>query len=133
MMTLTNELQRALGAGGISPEAGREAAERLVVLLAPMAPHIAEELWREPLGHEESVILGGWPDWDEDLTREEEVVLVVQVDGRVRDRLTVSAAADESLCREAALASERVRRALDGREIARVIVRAPKLVNVVTQ
>jgi leucyl-tRNA synthetase len=131
LMTLTNELQRALDAG-VRGQPAREAAEKLVLLLAPMAPHIAEELWHEALGHTDLVSMAPWPSWDEALAREEEVVLVVQVDGKVRDRLTVAASATEEECRKLALASERVKGYLRGREPARVIVRAPKLVNVVT-
>ena len=111
----------------------RDAAERLVVLLAPMAPHITEELWRETLGHAESVLHAGWPAWDEALTREDEVTLVVQVDGRVRDRITVSASAGEEECRTAALASKRARAAVGDRVVAETIVRPPKLVNLVTR
>ena len=132
MMVLTNELQRGID-GGASAAAVRDAAERLVVLLAPMAPHITEELWREPLGHAESVLHAGWPAWDEALTREDEVTLVVQVDGRVRDRITVSASAGEEECRTAALASERARAAVGDRVVAETIVRPPKLVNLVTR
>jgi leucyl-tRNA synthetase len=111
----------------------REAAEALVLLLAPMAPHVCEELWRDVLGHSETVVFGPWPAWDEALAREDEVVLVVQVDGKVRDRVSVSADADEERSREAAMASVRVRRSIEGREVARVVVRPPRLVNIVTR
>ena len=133
LMTLTAELQRALDAADSVPGDLRLAAETLVLLLAPMAPFIAEELWRGVLRHPETIVFGPWPAWDEELTQEEEVVMVVQVDGRVRDRLTVPADSDEAACRDAALASERVRRSLDGQEVARVVVRPPRLVNVVTK
>ena len=132
MMVLTNELQRALE-GGAAADVVRDGAERLVALLAPMAPHITEELWRETLGHAESVLHAGWPTWDEALTREDEVTLIVQVDGRVRDRITVSASAGEEECRTAALASERARAAVGDRVVADTIVRPPKLVNLVTR
>jgi len=131
MMELTNSLQRALDAG-VRGQPAHDAAESLVLLLAPMAPHIAEELWREVLGHSDLVSVAAWPTWDEELAKEQEVVLVVQVDGKVRDRITVRADATEGECRELALASERVKEFLKGHEPARVIVRAPKLVNVVT-
>jgi leucyl-tRNA synthetase len=131
MMMLTNELQRALDRG-VRGEAVRDAAEKLVLLLAPMGPHIAEELWHEALGHTDLVSMAPWPAWDERLAREEEVVLVIQVDGKVRDRMTVSASTSEDECRKLALASERVKGFLHGRDVARVIVRAPKLVNIVT-
>jgi leucyl-tRNA synthetase len=132
MMVLTNELQRGIDAGA-SPSDAREAAERLVIMLAPMAPHIAEELWRETLAHPESVVRAGWPAWDDRLAREDQVTLVIQVDGKVRDRITVSASADEDECRAVALASERARHAVGDREIADTVVRAPKLVNLVTR
>ena len=133
LMTLTNELQRALDAS-VDAEVTRDAAEKLVLMLAPMAPHIGDELWREVLGHPENVVTGArWPEWDEALAREEEVVLVVQVDGRVRDRITVGSNASEEECRRAALQSVRARAALNGREIDRVIVRPPRLVNLVTR
>jgi leucyl-tRNA synthetase len=132
MMVLTNELQRGID-GGAAADVVRDAAERLVVLLAPMAPHITEELWRETLGHAESVLRAGWPTWDEALTREDEVTLVVQVDGRVRDRIIVSASAGEEECRTAALASERARAAVGDRVVTQTIVRPPKLVNLVTR
>jgi leucyl-tRNA synthetase len=132
MMTLTNELQRALDTG-VDGEAAVEAAERLVLLLAPMAPHIAEELWHEALGRQGMASMQPWPSWDEDLAREDEAVLVVQVDGKVRDRLAVPADADEAACLAAAESSERVRRLLQDRSIVRSIVRPPRLVNFVTE
>jgi leucyl-tRNA synthetase len=132
MMVLTSQIQAALTVGA-DPAAVHEASEMLVRLIAPIAPHVAEELWRGVLGHGESVVRAGWPAWDESLARVEEVVLVAQVDGRVRDRITLSADATEDQCRETALASERVGRFLAGREIDRIVVRPPKLVNIVTR
>jgi leucyl-tRNA synthetase len=131
LMTLTNELVHALDAGGGGAPV-RAAAETLVKTVAPFAPHIAEELWHEALGFTDTVFAGGWPSWDEDLARPDEVLLIVQVDGKIRDRITVSADASEAACREVALASDRVQSVLAGKPIARVIVRAPKLVNLVT-
>jgi leucyl-tRNA synthetase len=128
LMILTNEIRRTLDDGG----GAREAAEALVQMTAPMAPFIAEELWRDVLGHAESVHTTSWPPFDPVLAREETATLVVQVDGKVRDRVDVPADSGEVECREAALSSERVRRALEGREVARIIVRAPKLVSIVT-
>jgi leucyl-tRNA synthetase len=131
LMTLTNELKRGLEAGVPGPIA-RDTAERLVLMLSPLAPHIAEELWHEALGHGDLASMHAWPTWDEDLAREDEVVLVVQVDGKVRDRITVPANADEAICLEAARSSDRVRRYLKGRDGVRAIVRPPRLVNFVT-
>jgi leucyl-tRNA synthetase len=131
LMTLTNELVRALDAGLHGPQT-REAAESLTQMIAPFAPHMAEELWRRALGNQASVFRTTWPTWDEAYARSDKVVLIVQVDGKVRDRVTVPADASEDRCRELALGSERVAASLDGRSVDRVIVRAPKLVNIVT-
>jgi leucyl-tRNA synthetase len=131
LMTLTNELARGLE-GGAGREALVDAAERLVLLLAPMAPHLAEELWHEALGHDGMASMQAWPSWDEALAREDEVVLVIQVDGKVRDRLTVPADADEEACLAAAKRSTKVQGLLEGRPEVRSIVRPPRLVNFVT-
>jgi leucyl-tRNA synthetase len=128
MQVLSNEIRATLDAGG----GAREAATTLTLLLAPLAPFIAEELWREVFGNETSVHASPWPAFDEELAREERVTLVVQVDGKVRDRIEVAPDAGEDDCRELALASEKVARSIDGREVRQVIVRPPRLVNVVT-
>jgi leucyl-tRNA synthetase len=128
LQVLTNGMRSALDAG----DGAREAATALVIMLAPLAPFASEELWREVLGNPTSVHLASWPSFDEALARDETVTLVVQVDGKVRDRIEVAAHADEETCRELALASQKARHALDGREIANVIVRPPRLVNLVT-
>jgi leucyl-tRNA synthetase len=132
-MILTTEIQRAMESGSVAGPVLRDAAELLVLMLGPIAPHIAEELWREPLGHPDTLVHGPWPAWDEALAREEEVVMVIQVDGKVRDRVSVVADIDEARCRELALASSKVARALSGREVERVVVRPPRLVNVVSR
>jgi leucyl-tRNA synthetase len=129
LMVLTNEIRSALDAG----VGAREASTALVQMMAPMAPFVAEELWRETLGNESSVHMSSWPAFDSALAAEDSVVLVVQVDGHVRDRIDVSPHASEEQCRELALASERALKAVDGHEIRRVIVRAPRLVNLVTR
>jgi leucyl-tRNA synthetase len=128
LQVLTNGLRSTLDEG----DGGREAASALVLMLAPMAPFAAEELWREALGNAESVHRAAWPAFDAELATEEHVVLVVQVDGKVRDRLEVEADVSEDRCRELALASEKALRAIDGREVRQVIVRPPRLVNLVT-
>jgi leucyl-tRNA synthetase len=128
LQVLTNGMRSTLDAG----DGAREAATALVIMLSPLAPFASEELWREVLGNPTSVHLASWPSFDEALARDESVTLVVQVDGKVRDRIEVAADADEETCRELALASEKARHALDGREIANVIVRPPRLVNLVT-
>ena len=128
LQVLSNEMRAVLDSGG----GAREAATALALMLAPMAPFAAEELWREVLGNPESVHRSAWPSFDLALAAVERVTMVVQVDGKVRDRIEVDAATSEEACRELALASENARRAIGGREIGKVIVRAPRLVNVVT-
>ncbi|WP_079170589.1 leucine--tRNA ligase [Mangrovactinospora gilvigrisea] len=108
----------------------REVAEQLVQLVAPLAPHVAEELWTR-LGHTTSLAYEGFPVADPALVADETVTCVVQVKGKVRDRLEVSPSISEDELRDLALASEGVQRALDGAGVRKVIVRAPKLVNIV--
>jgi len=129
LMVLSNEMRRVLDAGG----AARGAAEALVQMLAPLAPFAAEELWRAVLGHGESVHVSRWPGYDDALAAQETVTLIVQVDGKVRDKVEVPADADEARVLELAHASENARRAIGDREVAKEIVRAPKLVNLVTR
>src|SRR5699024_3966376 len=99
-------------------------------MVAPVAPHLAEELWQR-LGHEQSLAHHPFPVADETLLVQETVTCVVQVGGKVRDRLDVSVDISEEDLQAAALASDQVQQHLDGREVRKVIVRAPKLVNVV--
>ncbi|MBV9487327.1 MAG: class I tRNA ligase family protein, partial [Frankiaceae bacterium] len=108
----------------------REGADALAMMLSIFAPFTAEEAW-SLLGHEPSVVFAGWPAYDAALLVESVVTCVVQVQGKVRDRLEVAADIGEDELRELALAAPGVVRALDGREVRTVIVRAPKLVNVV--
>ena len=113
------------------PAVPRAAVEALVVMTAPAAPHIAEELWSR-LGHEHSLTFEPFPQADPALLVEDTVTCVVQVQGKVRDRLEVPADISDSDLEAAAVASERVVATLAGAAIRTVIVRAPKLVNIVT-
>ncbi|MBB5791994.1 leucine--tRNA ligase [Jiangella mangrovi] len=108
----------------------REAAEALVLMMAPVAPHVAEELWSR-LGHPDSLVREPFPVADPVYLVEDTVTCVVQVAGKVRDRLEVPPSISEADLRALALESEAVRRSLDGRPVRTVVVRAPKLVNVV--
>ena len=111
-------------------ELGRFALEAYIVMLAPMAPHITEEIWRA-LGHENSIHLESWPKFDPELTKEETVTVVVQINGKVRDRLRVEAGAAEAAVIAMALASEAVKRHLDGKPPKKVIYVPNKLVSIV--
>jgi leucyl-tRNA synthetase len=110
----------------------REAVETTVVLLAPFCPHVTEELWAQ-LGHAESVFRGRWPEPDPAALTRDEVTVVVQVDGKVRGRVTVEAGAAESEVRQRALADERVRGWVERRQVERVVVVPGRLVNIVTR
>ncbi len=131
MMELVNATRRAVdsGPGGADP-AVREATEVVAQLLSLVAPYTAEEMW-ERLGHEPTVATSSWLRVDETLLVEETVICVVQVQGKVRARLEVSPDISDDDLRELALGEEGVVRSLAGREIAKVIIRAPKLVSIV--
>ncbi len=132
LMELVSAARRTIdSAPGANDPAVREAAEALAVMLSLFAPYTAEECW-EMLGHEPSVARAAWPDADPALLVEDTVTCVVQVDGKLRDRLEVPAAIGENELRELALATAGVERALAGRGVRTVIVRAPKLVNIVS-
>ena len=131
LMELTSAARRAIDSGpGAGDPAVREAAETLAVLVSLFAPYTAEECW-ELLGHGTSVALANWPAADPALLVEEQVTCVVQVAGKVRDRLQVPPGIGEDELRELALAAPGVARALGDRPVRTVIVRAPKLVNIV--
>ncbi|MBG0830567.1 leucine--tRNA ligase [Planomonospora sp. ID67723] len=130
MMELTNAVRKAIDSGpGAADPAVREGAEALAVMLSLVAPYAAEEGW-ERLGHPASVATAGWPVAEEALLVEDSVTCVVQVAGKVRDRLEVSPDISEADLKALALASERVRGFLSETP-RKVIVRAPKLVNIV--
>jgi leucyl-tRNA synthetase len=136
LMELTSLLRKAVDGGALTSGSAaevavvREGAEALARMLSVFGPFTAEEVW-SLLGHPPSVVSAGWPSYDEALLIESSVVCVVQVAGKVRDRLTVSPDIGEDELRGLALASDAVVRSLAGREVRTVIVRAPKLVNVV--
>jgi leucyl-tRNA synthetase len=131
MMEFGNYVQRAReSVAGTS--AWAEAVRTLVLLLAPFAPHLGEELW-ERLGEPYSVHQQHWPSYDAGAAQAEMITLVLQVDGKVRDRIQVSADLGESEARELALRNEKVRRFLDGRSVADVVIVPRRLVNVVTR
>jgi len=129
LMVLTNEIRTTLDEG----DGALEASRALVQMLAPFAPFAAEELWRVELGESASVHLSAWPSFDPALVVEETVTLVVQVNGKVRDKVEVPADVSEADALVAARASAGARRSLEGREVVKEIVRAPKLVNFVVK
>ncbi|NYD41341.1 leucine--tRNA ligase [Nocardioides panaciterrulae] len=130
-MELVNATRKAIDAGcGPADPAVREAAEAVAVLLSLVAPYTAEEMW-ERLGHEPTVARAGWPTVDPALLVEDSVTAVVQIQGKVKARLEVSPDIGEADLEALAMADPAVVKAVDGRPVRKVIVRAPKLVNVV--
>jgi leucyl-tRNA synthetase len=108
----------------------RSVVEPFVLILAPFAPHVAEELWQR-LGHAESLAYEPWPQYDAELAREKQVEMAVQVNGKVKDRIVVTAEADEESVKAAALGNEKVVAALAGKTPKKVIVIKSRLVNIV--
>ena len=123
MMIFVNHLSR-------QTERSKAAIEKLVLILAPFAPHIAEELW-EKLGHSESLAYEPWPEYDKELIKEKEIELAVQVNGKIKDRIVVPADADEEQIKQKALSNEKVAAAMAGKEPKKVIVIKSRLVNIV--
>ena len=115
---------------GPADPAVREATEAVAIMLSLAAPYTAEEMWSR-LGHEPTVATVGWPAVDEALLVQDSVTAIVQVQGKLRAKLEVSPSTTDDELSALALAEPNVQRAIDGREVRRVIVRAPKLVNVV--
>ena len=129
LMTLSKELQSYLGDEPLK-ESFDEIIDKMLLLLSPMAPHLAHELW-EMRGHDTMLAFEPWPMWDEQLVREETVTMIVQVNGKVRDRVEVSADITAEEAEEHALSLDKIRGWIDGHEVRKVIVRQPNLVNIV--
>jgi leucyl-tRNA synthetase len=110
----------------------REAVETMLLLLGPFAPHVTEELWQQ-LGHSTSLFTQAWPVADATALARREVTVVLQVDGKVRSRLTIEVDATEDKVQRLALADHRLRPWLEGRAVDRVVVVPNRLVNVVTR
>ena len=105
--------------------------ETFVLILAPFAPHIAEELWQR-LGNKNTLAYETWPKFDENIAKEKEIELAVQVLGKIKDKITVSIDADEEEIKQKALACPKVASAIEGKQIKKVIVIKSRLVNIVT-
>jgi leucyl-tRNA synthetase len=132
LMELTNLMQDYLQGGGQRDQAWDAVALSMTRLLGPFAPHLAEELWQRQ-GGERLVVFQPWPEVDESLLRRPQVTVVVQVDGRLRDRVEMPAGADQAGAQERALRSANVQRALNGRRLARAVYVPDRLINLVTE
>ncbi|HHV58138.1 MAG TPA: leucine--tRNA ligase [Firmicutes bacterium] len=135
VMELVNEIHRYLERVPMAEQKAavvREALETLLLVLAPFVPHITEELWHQT-GHTDSIHRQSWPQWDEQALAAEEITVVVQVNGRLRDRMVVPADSAEDEIERLALGLEKVRAQLDGRRVVKVINVPGKLVNIVAR
>ena len=127
LIELVNHLTKQLTSTGSTP---REAVEPLVLLVAPLAPHLAEELWAR-LGHTGSISRVPYPAADPELLKDEQVTCVIQVKGKVRHRIEVDPEISEDALEAAVMAEPRVQELLEGQTLRKLIIRAPKIVNIV--
>jgi len=132
LMEFTNYLSRVKELGTVSLTGWKEAINTLLLLLAPTAPHLVEELWQQ-IGNDYSIHNQSWPRWNEELAKDEEITLVVQVNGKLRDRITVPASISETEAKQLALDSQRVKAYIEGKKIVRTIYVPGKLVNLVVK
>ena len=130
LMELANHLSRVWNDQSVDAATWGECVEKFLLMLAPMAPHTAEELW-ERAGRGYSVHQQAFPVWDEELAAEDEITLVVQVNGRVRDRMNTAAGITEADARALALNSPRIQGHIDGKTIKNVVYVPGRLVNIV--
>ena len=108
----------------------RFAMESIVLLLAPMVPHFSDEIW-EAMGHKSSVLLESWPTFRRDYLQEDERLIVIQVNGKLRSRFAVSVDTDEDTIKQMALSNERAKKFINNKPVKKVIVVKNKLVNIV--
>ena len=130
LMELTNTLTQAWERSDLTSDAWNEAVSNLVAMMAPITPYLSEELW-EATGHESSVHTQSWPEWDESLAADETITLVVQVNGRLRDRIEVPVGIEEDTAKETALSSPKIQPHIQGKEVSKVIYVPGRLVNIV--
>jgi len=130
LMELVNEMTAAKSAGAYGTQAWKEAESIYLRMLAPVCPHIAEELWSRT-GHAYAIHNQPWPEVDEEAAKEDQITLIVQVNGKLRDRMTVPASISEEEAKSAALASENVQSYIAGVRPKKVIYVPGRLVNIV--
>ena len=128
-MELVNAIY-SFKSGVENPGILREALETVVRLLNPFVPHICEELW-QALGHQQSVEAAGWPTWDEAALVAENITLVVQVNGKVRGKISVAVDADKQLIENEALQEQNVQRYIAQQQVRKIIVVPGRLINIV--
>ncbi len=132
LMEFTNYLSKIQESGSVTVLLWQQAITHLLLLLAPTAPHLAEELWAKT-GHPYSIHNQSWPEWDEELIKEEKIILVIEVNGKLRDKLLVPVSISETEARELALGQEKVKAHIEGKKISRVIYIPGRIVNIVAK
>jgi len=132
LMEFTNYLSKIQESENVTALLWQQAISYLLLLLAPTAPHLAEELWAKT-GHSYSVHNQTWPEWNEELIKEEKATLVIEVNGKLRDRLLVPASITETEAKKLVLGLEKVKTHIKGREISKVIYVPGRIVNIVTR
>jgi len=132
LMEFTNFLTKVKEAGAVPETDWRESIDSLLLLLAPSEPHIADELW-ERTGHAGSIHSQDWPEWDAELARDEEVTLIVQVNGKLRDRIAVPVTISEDDARQLVFDSPKVKAHTEGKQLVKAIYVPGKLFNLVVK
>lgn len=134
IMELVNEIYHYLknNSDNINKELLAFVTEKLLLLLAPFAPHISEELWHK-LGHDESVHRVKWPQFNKEAAKKDEITVVIQINGKVRDKINVSADISEEKLKEKVFIQKKVKKYIEGKEIIKTIVIPKKLVNIVVK
>ena len=135
LMELVNELYGFEPKEPVRPQAVsvlREALEALTIMLSPFSPHTAEEMWAR-LGHQDGLAAAAWPSFDEQVAKADEIVVPVQVNGKLRARLTFPADTPESEMRDRALADPAVKAFTDGKKVKTVVVAKGRRINVVVE
>ena len=132
LMEFTNYLSKVKESGNVATSLWQEAITYLLLLLAPTAPHLAEELWART-GHAYSIHNQSWPKWDEKLAKEEEITLVIQINGKLRDKMLVPASIAEAKAKELVVERERVKAYTEGKRIDKIIYVPGRVVNIVVK
>ncbi|OHC91458.1 MAG: hypothetical protein A2095_14120 [Sphingomonadales bacterium GWF1_63_6] len=123
MMIFVNEVEKF--------NISRERFEKFLMLLAPFAPHICEEIWHENLGNKNSIFLEKWPKYDPKLIKDEEAIIVVQINGKMRDQLRLAAGASEEEMKKRALESPKIKKYTESKNIRKIIFVKDRIINLV--
>jgi leucyl-tRNA synthetase len=130
LMELVNELASYEPSNEDEETVLRFAIEKTLILLSPFAPHIAEELW-EAIGNKPSIFEQRWPEWDEDMAKEEKVELVIQINGKLRSKVVIPHGMSEEEIKKIAIEEEKIKNLIANKTVKKVIVVKGKLVNIV--